>query len=136
MKTKSSYQVVTKTDSRELAEFLHKNGQLLLPMLELITESRMAVDELIDVTGRATIEAVVLLSAQEVVGPPHAGKGAGAIRRHGRQKGAVCLAERKLRVDKPRLRHRDGGNGAEVDLACPHALDRFLPGIRWKRRHG
>jgi transposase-like protein len=121
-KTKASYQVVSKTDSGELARFLHKNGQLLLPMLELITESRMAVDELIDVTGRATIEAILLLSAQEVAGPPHPGKGGGAIRRHGRQNGTVCLAERKLRVDKPRLRHKDGGKGAEVEIPAYEAM--------------
>jgi len=122
MKTKASYQVVTKTGSRELAEFLRKNGRLLLPMLELITDSRMAIDELIDVTGRATIEAVLLLSAQEAAGPPHPGKGGGAIRRHGRQKGVACLAERKLRVDKPRLRHKDGGKGAEVEIPAYEAI--------------
>ncbi len=44
-------------------------GQFLLPMVELITEVEMAVDRLIDVTGRATIEVVLTLSAQEVAGP-------------------------------------------------------------------
>ena len=36
---------------------------LLLPVLELITQAEMAVDEIIDVAGRATIEAILTLSA-------------------------------------------------------------------------
>ena len=58
-----SYQVVGPKDSRALSEFLAKEGQILLPMLDLITQAEMAVDELIDVAGRATIEAVLKLSA-------------------------------------------------------------------------
>jgi hypothetical protein len=34
----------------------------------------MAIDELIEVTGRAAIEAVLTLSAQEIAGPKHPGK--------------------------------------------------------------
>jgi len=122
-----SYQVVTSKDSKELAEFLARNGQLLLPMLQLIQQSRLAVDEVIDMAGRATIEAVLKLSAQEVAGPPHPGRPGGEVRRHGSQGGIVCLAERKLRVDKPRLRRKDpdgrvGGVGAEVEVPAYEAM--------------
>lgn len=41
--------------------------------------------------------------------------GTGAVRWHGRQKGVVNLAERKLRVDKPRLRRKGRGKGSEVN---------------------
>jgi transposase-like protein len=113
---KASYQVVSSKDSRQLSEFLAREGQFLLPMLELITQAEMAVDELIDVAGRATIEAVLTLSAQEVAGAKHPGRKAGApVRWHGRQQGVVCLAERKLRVQRPRLRRKGGGAGAEVE---------------------
>jgi len=98
------YQIISKNESRQLSEFLVKEGQFLLPMLELITGAEIAVDELIDMTGRATIEAILKLSAQELAGPKHPGKSTGQIRWHGQQKGVVALAERKLRVDKPRLR--------------------------------
>jgi hypothetical protein len=99
---KTSYQVVSPKDSRQFSEFLAKEGQFLLPMLELITRAEMAVDELIDVAGRATIEAVLTLSAQDLAGPRHPGrKCAAEVRWHGRQKGVVCLAERKLRRHKP-----------------------------------
>ena len=59
---------------RKLAEFLVRNGQGLLPMLELIEQSRLAIDELIDVMGRASVEAVLELSAREVAGVPQRGK--------------------------------------------------------------
>jgi hypothetical protein len=50
---KPSYQIVDRKDSQGFARYLAKNGQLLLPLVELIEASRMAVDELIDVLGRA-----------------------------------------------------------------------------------
>ena len=43
-------------------------------MLELIEQAEAAVDEVIDVVGRASIEAILLLSAQQVAGPQHKGK--------------------------------------------------------------
>lgn len=123
---RSNYQVVDRKDSRKLAEFLSKNGQLLLPMLELIEQSEMAVDELIDTAGRATIEAILLMSATELAGPRQAGKRRtdNDIRWYGRQKGVVNLAERKLRVDKPRLRRRGRGQQGEVDIPAYRAMQR------------
>ena len=55
-----------KANERQLTDFLSRNGQFLLPMMELIEQSRMAVEKLIDVAGRVTIEAVLKLSAQQV----------------------------------------------------------------------
>ena len=66
---KRDYQIVDKANSKKLADFLCKDGQLLLPLVELITDTEMALDELIDLTGRAAIEAVLTLSAQELAGP-------------------------------------------------------------------
>ncbi len=74
---RAAYQIADRKDSRALAQFLSGEGQALLPMLELIEQAEMAVDELIDVAGRATIEAVLTLSAQELAGPKHPGKRTG-----------------------------------------------------------
>lgn len=71
---KTAYQIAEARDSGALAEFLAKDGQLLLPMLELIEQAQLAVDEVIDVMGRATIEAVLLMSAEQVAGPRTPGK--------------------------------------------------------------
>ena len=125
---KRSYQILEQADSDKLAEVLRKNGQLLLPMLELIQQARMAVDEAIDVSGRATLQALLLLSAQELAGEKHPGKAAGDVRWHGTQGGVVHLAERKLRVTKPRLRKKgSGGKGAEVPIPVYEALQRDGP---------
>jgi transposase-like protein len=117
----SDYQIADRRDSRALAEFLQKEGQLLLPMVNLIETAQGAIDEVIDVVGRATIEAVLRLSAQEVAGPKHPGKGQGAVRWHGQQTGVVPLSNRKLRVSKPRLRHKVLG---EVEVPAYQALQR------------
>jgi putative transposase len=110
------YHIVGKESSEELGRYLAKNGQVLLPMVELIEQSKMAVDELIDVLGRAQIEAVLRLSAEGVAGPPHPGKKGGAIGWHGREEGTVCLKERKLRVKRPRLRKKGQGEAGEVAI--------------------
>ena len=118
---KRSYHTIGKqgkVGQRKLADFLVRNGQALLPMMELIEQSRMAIDDLIDVVGRASIEAVLELSARQVAGVPQQGKARpGDIVWHGAQPGRVCLKERKLRVNKPRLRKK--GRGANKEVAVP-----------------
>ena len=37
-----------KVNERKLAEFLGQNSQQILPMVELITDSRMAIDDLVN----------------------------------------------------------------------------------------
>lgn len=115
----AAYQISERKDSQALAQFLQREGQLLLPMVGLIEQARLAVDELIDVTGRAALEAVLHLSAEGVAGAKHPGKAAGDIRWHGRQLGVVPLSNRKLRVTKPRLRRKAGG---EVEVPAYAAL--------------
>jgi putative transposase len=115
----SEYQIVDRKDSRAMTEYLQKEGQFLLPIVGLIETAQIAIDEVIDVTGRATIEAVLQLSAQEVAGHKHQGKALGAIRWHGQQSGVVPLSNRKLRVSKPRLRHKEQG---EVEVPAYRAL--------------
>lgn len=112
-----------KVGERKLAAFLVRNGQALLPMMELIEQSRMAIDELIDVMGRASIEAVLELSARQVAGPPQQGKTRPTdIVWHGTQPGRVGLKERKLRVNRPRLRRKGRGAGKEVCIPAYQAL--------------
>ena len=94
----SDHQIVNRTDSRALAELLQKEGQFLLPMLGLVETAEAAIDEVIDLAGRATVEAVLHLSAQEVAGEKHPGKARGAVRWHGQQSGVVPLSNRKLRA--------------------------------------
>ncbi len=121
-----------KANERKLTEFLSRNGQFLLPMVALIEQSRMAVEELIDVAGRVTIEAVLNLSAQQVAGVRSQGKRReGDVYWHGTQRGSVYLSQRKLPVEKPRLRKKGKGRGKEVAVPAYEAMqDRQGMGAR------
>ena len=132
---KRSYHTIAslgKVNERKLAEFLSRNGQFLLPMVDLIEQSRMAVEELVDVAGRVTVEAVLNLSAQQVAGIPSQGKRReGEVYWHGMQRGSVYLSQRKLPVNKPRLRKKGKGSGKEVAVPAYEAMqDREGMGAR------
>lgn len=106
-----AYQIVGNEDrlsSEPLATMLSQQGQWLMPLVRLIERAECAMDEVIDVMGRATIEAVLQLSAEQVAGPRQQGKAnAGRdVQWHGSQGGRVVLAERQVKVRKPRLRRK------------------------------
>lgn len=119
---KKEYQISGKNDSRQLTQFLAANGQVILPMVELIEECQIAVDDLLEVLGRSTLEAVLQISAAGVAGEAHRGKRGGEIVRHGVQDGVVALSNRKMRVSRPRLRKRSGGAGSEVAIPAYDAM--------------
>ena len=100
---KRTYEVAEQGDKRGLAEFLKRESQFLLPMVELVERTELAIDEVIAVMGRATLEAVLAMSAEGVAGPKQAGKArpAGEAVWYGRQSGQVYLSDRKVRVERP-----------------------------------
>lgn len=124
---KRSYHTINKqgkANERKLADFLSKGGQLLLPMVDLIEQCRMACDELIDVAGRATIQAVLELSAEQAGGGPRQqGKQrSGEVVWYGAQPGSVMLSDRKLAVQRPRLRRKGAGADKEVEIPAYAAM--------------
>ena len=74
---KRTYEVADRTDKQAITEFLKREGQFLLPMVELVEQAEVAMDEVIDVMGRATIGAVLEMSAEGVAGPQTGGQEAG-----------------------------------------------------------
>ena len=126
---KRPYRIVHDTStasSRELADWLAKDGQLLVPLVELLEKGERAIDDVIDVMGRATVEAVLQMSAEQVAGPKAQGR-RGPDREvcwHGVQGGRVALKERQLRVAKPRLRkkRRRADESGEVEVPAYTAL--------------
>lgn len=76
--------------------------------------------------GRATIEAVLEMSARSVAGLKQAGKVRedGETVWYGRQNGVTYLSERKVRVERPRLRRRGEGEGGEVEVPAYEAVKR------------
>ena len=113
---KRVYQIAERKDNRALTEYLARPGQMLLPMVDLIEQAQVAVEEFIEVLGRAALEAGLELSAAQVAGPSHQGKPGGPVRRHGSQPGSVCLCTQQVRVRKPRLGTKAGGAGGEVPV--------------------
>ena len=116
------YQIVGRKGSAALRQFLAKEGTTLLPMVELIEQGQLAVEALVGQLGQATLEAVLAISAQQVAGPAHPGRPGGAVRRHGEQGGVVALGGQRVRVQKPRLRRKGGGKGAEVVVPAYAAM--------------
>ena len=86
---KRTYEIAEQGDKRGLAEFLKRESQFLLPMVELVERTELAIDEVITVMGRATLEAVLAMSAEGVAGAEAGGQGA-----PGGRGGVVRTAER------------------------------------------
>ena len=78
---RKTYEVADRTDRRAIADFLKREGQFLLPMVELVDRAELAIDSVIEVMGRATIEAVLEMSAETIAGPKAGGPSSGS-RRH------------------------------------------------------
>jgi transposase-like protein len=95
-----------------------------LPLVELVTEARLAVDTVIAELSQQTVETILELSAEQVAGARTPGQASGEIRWHGRQQGRVSLADRQLAVDRPRLRRKGAGQCAEVHVPAYDALRR------------
>ena len=109
---KERYQIVGRQGRRNeeaLNRFTQAGGQFLLPLVELVEQARLAVDDVIHELGRKTIETILDLSAQEVAGPRAPGKAGGEVRWHGSQPGRVRLRDRQMQVKRPRLRRKSAG---------------------------
>lgn len=122
--------VLERIDKEQVLSFLQKEGQLWLPMLELVETSQLALDEVIDVTGRGMIELLLQLSAEQVAGAKQRGRKGEAICWYGQQGGVVHLSNRKVRVNKPRLRKKGGGRGAEVAIPVYEKMQEYRLGER------
>jgi putative transposase len=119
---KKPYHMVTRAAQESAAvieEFCQANGQILLPIVNLIQNASHVVETVIYEIGHQTLEQILVLSAEQVAGVRTPGKASGEIRHHGSQPGRVQLADRKVKVKRPRLRHKTEG---EVKVPAYEAL--------------
>ncbi len=117
-----TYQIVTRAAKESAAvieQFCQTNGQILLPIVNLIQSASQVVDTVIHEIGVKTLEMILVLSAEQVAGPRTPGKASGDVRHYGSQQGRVQLADRKVQVKRPRLRHKTKG---EVKIPAYEAL--------------
>ncbi len=117
-----TYQIVTRAAKESAAvieQFCKANGQILLPIVDMIQSASQVVDSVVHEIGVKTLELILALSAEQVAGPRTPGKASGDIRHYGSQRGRVQLADRKVRVKRPRLRHKTEG---EIPIPAYEAL--------------
>jgi putative transposase len=141
-----TYQMVTRAAKESAAvieQFCKANGQILLPILGTIQSASQVIDSVVHEIGVKTLEVILALSAEQVAGPRTPGKASGEIRHHGSQLGRIQLADRKVRVKRPRLRHKTEG---EVKIPAyeslrqnqalgPYMLGALLRGISAREYH-
>jgi putative transposase len=109
---KKTYHIVTRAARESAAvieQFCQTNGQILLPIVNLIQNASQVVEHVIHEIGHQMLEQILMLSAEQVAGPRTPGKTKADIRYHGSQAGCVQLADRKMKVKRPRLRHKTEG---------------------------
>jgi len=57
-----------------LAEFFSGEGQVLIPLLEMIETAELGLKQVIDVIGRAGIEALLQVAGGQIDGPKQPGR--------------------------------------------------------------
>jgi putative transposase len=123
-----TYHIVTRAAKESAAvieQFCQTNGQILLPIVNLIQSASQVVETVIHQVGVQTLEMILTLSAEQVAGPRTPGKVSGDVRWHGSQPGQVILADRKVQVKRPRLRHKTEGE-VKVPVYEKLRMDRGL----------
>jgi len=109
---KKPYQIVTRAAKESAAvveQFCQANGQILLPLVQLIESASQVVQDVIHEIQIQTLETIFTLSAEQIAGTRTPGKPSGEIRWHGSQRGRVKLADREVKIKRPRLRHKTEG---------------------------
>lgn len=109
---KKPYQIVTRAAKESAAvveQFCQANGQILLPIVQLIEGASQVVQNVIHEIQIQTLETIFTLSAEQIAGVRTPGKPSGEIRWHGSQRGRIKLADREVNVKRPRLRHKTEG---------------------------
>ena len=107
--SKAKATVLNKKHARLDAQpLLIANPQAALPMLEMIGQAQLSIDDLLGQLSRQFIEQLLVLSAETVAGAKHPGRQAGEVRWHGRQGGSVAIGQAKVRLQRPRLRNAQG----------------------------
>ena len=119
-KSIAKLRVASKFNVDQLSEqpLFATNPETALPLLSMIGQAQLSIEDLLGHLSRQFIEQLLVLSAQSVAGAQHKGRHTGDVRWHGSQGGVVNLGKTKLRVQRPRLRSA----GGEVSVPAYEAL--------------
>ena len=121
-KSKPKLQVTSKFNVNQLSHqpLFSTNPEAALPLLSMIGQAQVSIDDLLGQLSRSFLEQLLVLSAQSVAGAKHPGRQSGDVRWHGAQGGVVALGHSKLQLKRPRLRSAKG----EVEVPAYAALAR------------
>ena len=121
-KSIAKLRVASKFNVDQLSEqpLFATNPDAALPLLSMIGQAQLSIEDLLGHLSRQFIEQLLVLSAQSVAGAQHKGRHTGDVRWHGSQGGVVNLGKTKLRVQRPRLRSA----GGEVSVPAYDALSK------------
>ena len=98
---KKTYHIVTraaKESAGVVEQFCQANGQILLPLVNLIQIASQVVENVIHEIQIQTLETILTLSAEQIAGRRTPGKAKGEIRWHGSQPGKIKLADRQVQL--------------------------------------
>jgi len=112
---KGRLSVVARDDHSALLAHFGQCPELFAPMLALIESGKQTIASVMNQAGRVVAELLLQLSASTLAGQKSPGRHDGEVVWHGKQGGQVCLLERRLKVQRPRLRTR-GRGGREVAI--------------------
>ena len=120
--SKPKLRLATKSSVAQLSEqpLFATNPEAALPLLSMIGQAQLSIDDLLGQLSRSFLEQLLVLSAQSVAGAKHPGRQTGEVRWHGAQGGVVALGHSKLQLKRPRLRSAKG----EVEVPAYAALAR------------
>jgi putative transposase len=109
-KSKAKLHVASKFNVDQLNDqpLFATNPEAVLPLLSMLGQAQLSIDDLLGQLSRQFIEQLLVLSAQSVAGAQHKGRHTGDVRWHGSQGGVVNLGQSKLHVKRPRLRSANG----------------------------
>lgn len=113
-------------DTIALSDILCEHGAGLLPIADLLAAGRADFDQLVQDAGACVIQATLKASVEQMIGPKRPGwmRDSGLVR-FGSQPGVIHLADRSVRVMRPRLRRRlDDGSTVEAPIPAYEALRR------------
>jgi hypothetical protein len=91
--TNANLSVASKFNVNRLSEqpLFATNPEAALPLLSMIGQAQLSIDDLRGQFSRQFIEQLLVLSAQSVAGSQHKGRHTGEVRWHGSQGGVVNL---------------------------------------------
>lgn len=104
--------VVARNDRRAIEravkDMFASQGQLVLPILSLVTQARAQLEDILGEVNREILESLLFASAEERAGAKTPGRASGEVRWYGTQGGRLPLGDRQVRLRRPRLRDHAG----------------------------